>query len=170
MAALKQTAGSLHTSKTVQGETSCYQTALWKLARRTDREVWRKEKWMKIVLLEQMRNTTKTISSSPCAEEDLDFDKTLPLVHVSTGSISLVWGASHLPLKSMVLLHFSQPPKCGSLLRKKECHQCHMNSTSVICVNTLRAFGKQQSLCRCDWKKPTNKQNHRMITAPRTGR
>lgn len=42
------------------------------------------------VLLEQMRNTTKTISSPPCAEEDLDFDETLLLVYVSTGSISLV--------------------------------------------------------------------------------
>lgn len=42
------------------------------------------------VLLEQMRNTTKTISSPPCAEQDLDFDETLLLVYVSTGSISLV--------------------------------------------------------------------------------
>lgn len=122
-----------------------------------DQEVWRKEEWMKIVLLEQMRNTTKTISSPPCAEEDLDFDETLLLVYVSTGSISLVWVASHLLPKPMVFMHFPAP-KCGSLLRKKECHQCHMTSTLVICVNTLRAFSKQQSLCTCDWRKPqTNK-------------
>lgn len=67
-------------------------------------------------------------------------------------------------LKSMVL----QPPNMVPCLENKECHQCHLTSTLVICVNTLRAFSKQQPLCRCDCD--TNKQNHRMITAPRTGR
>lgn len=133
MTRLKQTAGSPHTT-------------------RMDQEVWRKEEWMKIRVIRPKEKYNK--NNPKCT-----------LCRRGSGlwqdtSISVCTNWQHFSslrcyLKSMVL----QPPKLLPCLENKECHQCHTTSTLVICVNALRAFSKQQSLCRCDCD--TNKQNQK---------
>lgn len=64
----------------------------------------------------------KTIPSAPCAEEDLGSDKTLPLVCVPTGSISLP------------KIHGTPAPKAASLLRKQGVSPVpHDQHTGYLC-------------------------------------